>query len=162
MNIGIIVHSQTGNTYSVASKLKEKLVTLGNEVELERLKVIGEDKPGKKDVTLEKIPETGKYDTIIFASPVQAFSLSPVMSTYLKQINSLKGKNIGCLMTQYFPFPFLGGNRAIRQIINKCKSKGAIIFSTGIVNWSRPGREKNISQIVENITTQINNLKKQK
>ena len=76
MNIGIIVHSQTGNTYSVASELKEKLVTLGNEVELERLKVIGEDKPGKKDVILEEIPETVKYDTIIFASPVQAFSLS--------------------------------------------------------------------------------------
>src|SRR6056297_2104282 len=159
MNIGIIVHSQTGNTYSVASKLKEKLVTLGNEVELERLKVKGEDKPGKKDVTLEKIPETGKYDTLIFASPVQAFSLSPVMATYLKQINSLKGKNIGCLMTQYFPFPFLGGNRAIRQIINICESKGATIFGTGIVNWSRPGREEQISKLVETMAEKISSLK---
>lgn len=159
MNIGIIVHSQTGNTYSVASKLKEKLVTLGNEAELERLKVTGEDKPGKKDVTLEKIPEAGKYDTIIFASPVQAFSLSSVMAAYLKQINSLKGKNAGCLMTQYFPFPFLGGNRAMRQITNICVSKGATIFSTGIVNWSRSDREEQISKIVESMAKQISKLK---
>jgi len=159
MNIGIIVHSQTGNTYSVASKLKEKLVTLGNEVELERLKVIGEDKPGKKDVTLEKIPETGKYDTIIFASPVHAFSLSQVMAACLKQINSLKGKNVGCLMTQYFPFPFLGGNRAMRQIINICVRKEATIFGTGIVNWSRSNREEQISKIVESMAKQISKLK---
>ena len=159
MNIGIIVHSQTGNTYSVASQLKEKLVTLGNEVELERLKVKGEDKLGKKDVTLEKIPEAGKYDTIIFASPVQAFSLSSVMATYLKQINSLKGKNVGCLMTQFFPFPFLGGNRSMKQIINICVSKEAIIFGTGIVNWSRSGREEQISKIVESMAKQISKLK---
>lgn len=159
MHIGIIVYSKTGNTYSVASKLKEKLVKLGNEVELERLKVIGEDKPGKKDVTLEKIPETGKYDTIIFASPVHAFSLSAFMAACLKHVNSLKGKNVGCLMTQYFPFPFLGGNRAMRQIINICENKGASIFSTGIVNWSRPDRDKQISKIVESIAKQISKLK---
>jgi flavodoxin len=159
VNIGIIVHSQTGNTHSVALKLKEKLVTLGNEVGLERLKITGEDKPGKKDVTLEKIPEAGKYDTIIFASPVQAFSLSPVMATYLKQINSLKDKNVGCLMTQYFPFPFLGGNRAMRQIISICVSKGATIFGTGIVNWSRSGREEQISKIIESMAKQISKLK---
>ena len=159
MNIGIFLHSQTGNTYSVASKLKEKLVTLGNEVELERLKVIGEDKPGKKDITLEKIPETAKYDTIIFASPVQAFSLSAVMETYLKQINSLKDKNVGCLMTQFFPFPFLGGNRAMRQIINICVRKEATIFGTGIVNWSRSNREEQIRKIVESMAKQISKLK---
>jgi hypothetical protein len=142
----------------VASKLKEKLVTLGNEVELERLNVKGGDKPGKKDVTLEKTPELGKYDVIIFASPVQGFSLSPVMSTYLKQINSIRGKNVGCLMTQFFPFPFLGGNRAMRQIIKICENNGATIFSTGIVNWSRSSREEKINKIVDNMTKQISAL----
>lgn len=30
MNIGIIVHSQTGNTYLVGQKIQEKLIVYGN------------------------------------------------------------------------------------------------------------------------------------
>ena len=41
MNIGMIIHSQTGNTHSVAMKLKEKLSAAGHAVDLERLKVVG-------------------------------------------------------------------------------------------------------------------------
>ncbi|GAI59530.1 unnamed protein product [marine sediment metagenome] len=43
MNIGIILYSQTGNTYSVSLKLKEKLITAGPFVDIERLKVVGEE-----------------------------------------------------------------------------------------------------------------------
>lgn len=87
-----------------------------NKVELKKLNVVGGDKPGKKDVILEEIPELKQYDIIIFASPVQGFSISPVMATYLKQNHSMQGKNVVCLMTQLLPFPFLGGNRAMRQM----------------------------------------------
>jgi hypothetical protein len=44
MNIGIIVHSETGNTHSVATTLKEKLAAAGHTVSIERLKVVGESK----------------------------------------------------------------------------------------------------------------------
>lgn len=37
MKIGIILHSQTGNTLSVANKLKEKLISLGHTVNLEQV-----------------------------------------------------------------------------------------------------------------------------
>ena len=62
-------------------------------------------------------------------------------------------------MTQYFPFPFLGGNRAMRQIINICVRKEATIFGTGIVNWSRSNREEQIRKIVESMANQISKLK---
>ena len=48
MNIGIILYSETGNTYSVSQKLKEKLIKAGHSVNIERLKVIGKVNPGKK------------------------------------------------------------------------------------------------------------------
>ncbi len=46
MKIGIIVYSQTGNTFSVAEKLKAKLTAAGHNVNIERLTTVGgEDGP---------------------------------------------------------------------------------------------------------------------
>jgi flavodoxin len=75
MNIGMIVYSQTGNTLSVATKLKEKLSAAGHSVNFERLKVVGEVKPGTKDVQFETLPNAGQYDALVFGAPVEAFSL---------------------------------------------------------------------------------------
>ena len=152
MNIGIILYSETGNTYSVSQKLKEKLVTSGHSVNIERLKVIGKVRPGAKDVKFEVLPNIEPYDALVFGSPVQAFSLSSAMTTYLSQIKSLKDKKAALLVTQYFPFPWLGGNRAIGQMKKICESKGAIICGTAVVNWSKPSREKQITEMVEKLS----------
>jgi len=53
MKIGIILYSQTGNTYSVAQKLQEKLIAKGHSVDLERLKAVGELRPGGKNIQFE-------------------------------------------------------------------------------------------------------------
>ena len=50
MNIGIILYSETGNTYFVSQKIKEKLIKVGHSVNIERLKVIGKVNPRKKDI----------------------------------------------------------------------------------------------------------------
>ncbi len=42
MKIGIIVHSQTEHTYSVAQKLQDKLLDNGHETNLERVITIGD------------------------------------------------------------------------------------------------------------------------
>jgi len=152
MNIGIILYSETGNTYSVSQKLKEKLVQAGHSVNMERLKVIGNVRPGAKDVKFEMLPDTDSYDALVFGSPVQAFSLSSAMTTYLSQIKSLKGKNAALLVTQFFPFPWLGGNRAIGQMKKICESKGANVYGTAVVNWSKPNREKQITEMVEKLS----------
>lgn len=89
MKIGIILYSQTGNTYSVAQKLQEKLIAKGHSVDLERLKAVGELRPGGKNIQFESIPDIEQYEAMIFGSPVQAFSLSSAMSKYLSQIVSL-------------------------------------------------------------------------
>ena len=152
MNIGIILYSETGNTYSVSQKLKEKLVKSGHSVNIERLKVIGKIHPSTKDVKFETLPNIEPYDALVFGSPVQAFSLSSAMRAYLLQTKSLQDKKIAFLVTQSFPFPWLGGNHAIGQMKKICESKGATIRGTAVVNWSKPSREKQISEIVEKLS----------
>ena len=152
MNIGIILYSETGNTYSVSQKLKEKLVKAGHSANIERLKVIGKVKPGIKDIKFESLPDIELYDALVFGSPVQAFSLSSAMATYLSQIKSLQGKKVAFLVTQFFPFPWLGGNRTIGQMKKACESKGATVCGTAVVNWSKPSREKQITEMVEKLS----------
>lgn len=152
MNIGIILYSQTGNTYSVSLKLKKKLITAGHSVNIERLKVTGEVRPGTKDIKFETLPDTEFYDALVFGSPVQAFSLSSVMASYLTQIESLQGKKVAFLVTHFFPFPWMGGNRTVGQMKKICKSKGAAVCGAEIVDWSNPSREKRITEVVENLS----------
>lgn len=152
MNIGIILYSETGNTYAVSQKLKEKLVKAGHSVNIERLKVIGKATLGTKNIQFESLPDIGLYDALVFGSPVQAFSLSSAMKTYLSQIKSLQDKKVTFLVTQYFPFPWLGGNRAIGQMKKIGESKGATICGTAVVNWSKPSREKQITETVEKLS----------
>ena len=152
MKISIILYSKTGNTYSVAQKLQEKLIAKGHSVDLERLKAVGELRPGGKNIQFESIPDIEQYEAMVFGSPVQAFSLSAAMSKYLSQITSLKDKKVALLVTQQFPYPWMGGNHTIGQMEKICESKGATVFGSGIVNWSISNREQKIVEVVDRLS----------
>ena len=152
MNIGMIVYSQTGNTHSVAVKLEEKLSAAGHSVNLERLQVVGGYEQGAKDIQFETLPDLGRYDALVFGSPVQAFSLAPVMDSYLKQVGSLQNKRVAFLVTQAFPYPWLGGNRAVRHMKRACVSKGATVCGSGIVNWMKSRRDQQIVEVVDRLS----------
>lgn len=151
MKIGIIIHSRTGNTNSVALKLKEKLSAAGHSVDLERLKVVGLLRRGIKDIQFETLPNAGQYDALVFGAPVEAFSLSPVMIGYLTQVVSLQSKKVACLVTQFFPYPWMGGNRAINQMKKICESKGAVVFGSEVINWSSSRRNLKIIEAVDRL-----------
>jgi len=152
MNIGIIVYSQSGNTLQVADKVKERLIGEGHTVNLERITVIGERTPQTKAFELENCPDAATYDAIVFGSAVEAFSLSRVLSRYLNELDSLEGKQVACLVSQQFPYPWMGGNRAIGQMQKICTSKGATIRATGIVNWAKSKRDKTMAQAVARLS----------
>ena len=152
MNIGIIVYSQTGNTLSVARKLEERLSAAGHSVTLQQVTVVGERKQGDRDYRLETLPDVGPYDALVFGSAVEAFSLSPILTDYLKQIDSLQDKKVACLVTQFFPYPWMGGNRAIRQMRKLCESKGATVCGSAVVNWAKSRREKTIAAAVDRLS----------
>lgn len=144
MNIGIIVFSRTGNTLSVAEKIREACQSQGHTVQIERVTAENGDPNNKGTVRLKTTPDPVNYDAVFFGAPVQAFSLSPIMAAYLKQIPQLNGKKVSCFVTQYFPKPWMGGNKALKQMLQFCTAKGASISETSIINWTGKSRDAQI------------------
>lgn len=148
MKIGIIIHSHTGNTLSVAEKLRTAIVAKGHIVQLEKVTAINEDPKVKEKVRLQSIPDLTPYDVIIMGAPVNGFSLSSVMKAYLAQIPLIQGKKVACFVTEYFPKPWMGGNHSIHQMIRSVEDKGGEVIDKGIINWSNKAREEQIKEMV--------------
>lgn len=153
MKIGIIVHSHTGNTYSVAERLKERLMVTGHSLALERVRAFNDEQAKAGSIRLKEVPGISGYDALVFAAPVQGFSLSSVMKAYLTQVPTLKNKKVACFVTEFFPYPWMGGNRAILQMKSLCESKGAEICGTGVINWSSSQRNSMIAQLIERLSS---------
>ena len=150
MNIGIVVHSQTGHTLAVAVMLKERLIAAGHAVTLEQVETSGRAKPGAANVQLRYKPEVDPYDALVFGSPVWGGVMSSAMASYLAQVTSLQGKKVACLATHIFP-PGLGANQTISQMKETCESKGAIVCGSGSVSWFPLGRKRRIAELVDNL-----------
>jgi hypothetical protein len=147
MNIGIIVFSRTGNTLLVAEKIREAAAAQGHTAVIERIRAEHEEPNSKTPLRLTVLPDPTKYDAVIFGAAVEAFSLSAVLKEYLSRLPSLGGKPAGCFVTQHLTRPWLGGNRAIRQMRALCAAKGLDVRATGIVSWSSPAREAQIANV---------------
>ena len=155
MKIGRIVYSQTGNTLSVAKKLEEKLSAAGHEVTIEHLKAVGEVAPGAKDVQFESVPSLEGYDALVCGAPVHAFSLAPAMSAFMAQLPSLDGMDVALIITQHFPYGWMGGNRAMRQFAKHCEAAGANVCGSGVVNCSNKRREEMIVEVTDRLAAAL-------
>lgn len=151
MRIGIIIHSYTGNTLSVGERLKESLIAKGHIVQLERVIAENEDPNAKEKVRLKSIPDISNYDYIIIGAPVRGFSLSPAIRVYLSQITEIQRKKVVCFVTQHFPKPWMGGNRAIKQMLGIIEQKGVNVLATGVINWTNKTREEQIDGLIDRL-----------
>ena len=86
MNVGIIIYSQTGNTLSVAQRMKEALIAAGHTAQIEQITIAQANGKETSSAPLVNIPDVQGYDAVIFGTPVQAFSLCQPMTKYLKQL----------------------------------------------------------------------------
>ena len=152
MNIGIFVNSKTGNTLSVAEKLRDRLVAMGHTVALEKVSASNDGKMNVEKIVISNPLSTQGYDMLVFAAPVNGFSLAPVMQAYLKGLPSLAGKRLAGFVTEAFPFPWMGGNQAISGMEKLVNAKCGKLSATGVVNWMFPGKRKSlIAETVEKI-----------
>jgi flavodoxin len=149
MKIGIIVYSQTYNTLGVAERLRDALANRGAEVEISRVTVEGDDPKSGTPLKLIGAPDPNGYDAVVFASPVQAFSLAQAMVLYLKQLPRFEAKKVLFFTTQYLKKPWLGTNHAIRQAKALIDVKGKSVSETGVVHWSSEQREEQIAALLE-------------
>jgi len=153
MNIGLVVYSWSGHTQSVAEKLAERITASGHSATPVPVKVVGERAQGARQFELDALPNLSCYDGLVFGAAVEAFSLSPVLSAYLKQIDPLNGKKVACLVSQQFPYAWMGGNRAIRQMKKLLEAKGAEIVGSAVVHWAQSKREKTTASAVEKLSS---------
>ncbi|HSV32058.1 MAG TPA: hypothetical protein VLH40_08580 [Atribacteraceae bacterium] len=151
MKVGVIVFSQTGNTFAVAQKFQEKLVSLGHTATVERVTVIGKTHPGSKDFQLDSIPRTDNYDAFVFGAPVQAFSLASAMAEYLNQLPAQAGKKAALFVTKQLPFSWTGGGRAIGQMKRICASKGVTVTGNEIIIWPKVRRDLSHIEAVDRL-----------
>lgn len=153
--IGIIVYSATGNTLSVAERLKDALIKGGKQAEILRFKVEGNARTGVKDLKISEQPDLSLYDAYVFAAPVQGFAVASSMNAYLKQIIELNGKKVVLLTTQHFKYAWMGGNRAIKQMTELSISHGGIVIGSAVINWSRADREEIIVNSVKQLAEKL-------
>ena len=129
LKIAVIIHSKTGNTKSVAERIKEKLVARGHQVQLEEIVASNDEEMELTKIVLTKAPKSTDYDGYVFGAPVRAFSLSPIMKAYLSKIQDFQGRPVYCFLTQHFRFRFLGGDNALKQFELALNDKSARIWA---------------------------------
>lgn len=151
MKIGIIVYSQSGNTYEAAESIKKVLLGRGHFVDIERIEVADEKERDINKIKINNFPDLTQYEGVIFGSPVHAFSLSMPMAAYMSQITSLKDKRLAFFVTKSLPLNVTGGNQAVSKMKKIAESKGGIIGESGIIVWAKD-REKQISKAAENVS----------
>ncbi|MDY7027437.1 MAG: flavodoxin [Spirochaetota bacterium] len=151
MKIGVIVYSQTGNTRAAAERVEAALSEKGHDVRLEQIRPEDEVHPGTKHVRFLEAPDVTPYEGIVFAAPVQAFSLASGMKAYMREIGPLDGKKIACFVTKQLPGKWTGGNHAVSQLSGLCREHGAGPAAGNIIIWSSKDREKMIEETAAEI-----------
>ena len=152
MNIGIFVNSKTGNTLSVAEKLRERLAAMGHRVALEKVVASNDGEMNIEKIVLSNPPSTQGYDMLVFAAPVNGARLALGMQAYLQSLPSLEGKLLAGFVTEALPFPWMGGNQAIEGMEKLVQAKGGKLSAAGVVNWMFAGKRKAlIAETIEKI-----------
>ncbi len=136
MNVGIVIHSQTGHTEQVANKIKDLLDEKGQKTDYLKLRVPKNESRSNGDIKFIDTPDLSTYDMIIFGSHVEAFNLARVMQNYLRNIDTIEGKKVICLLTQGLPYKWMGAKNALNQMRTLLKRKGADVIYCESVSWS--------------------------
>jgi len=160
MKIGICLYSETGNTLFVAKKLKERLEKDGCGAEINVIEQENPSNTNPKKIKIKSMPELSLYDALIFASPVQAFTLAAVFNEYIKNIEPINGKSVLLYVTKNLRTKGFGGNKSISVMKDAVETKGGIVKNSGIIFWKKEDeRNSQIEQLIEDFASCIKQLK---
>lgn len=151
MKVGIVVYSQTGNTLSVAEKLRDKLAARGHGVSLERLSPTLADPKDLKSFRFDSLPDLSGYEAVVLAAPVQGFSLCRAMAAYLRELPDLSGRLVACFATKQLNSAWTGGSKALASMSEAAEAKGGRVCAAGFVCWKSRQREKDIEDLTEKL-----------
>jgi len=143
MKVAIILYSGTGNTRGVVERLAVKYRAQGHQAEVREIAVTGDPGKGADAFELTSTPRMDDADLVVLASPVMAFSLSPVMKAYLAGAQPPK-RPVLAVITQHFPRPWMGGRQALGGMKRALDRKGGSVGDSMIVNWTNKARGEQI------------------
>ncbi|MDO5575604.1 MAG: hypothetical protein Q4F84_00880 [Fibrobacter sp.] len=155
MKIAIVIHSQSGHTAAFARVIASKFNENGHEADIKLLRPTKHVHPGIKEFELRNAPEINEYDAVLFGGPVWAFTASPVIIKYITELEKLKGKKVASFVTMGFPFPWLGGNNAIKVMNNKLDCTGADVIQGEIVSYTFRANTAKMTQAAERLYSEI-------
>lgn len=158
MKVKIIVYSFSGNTLAVSKKLQDALKQENIATTLEEVKTTTEKEMDWTKVNLSFVPLTNDADCIIFAAPVQAFRLVPIMSAYFHTIDDLKNKPCFFFTTEFFPLDWMGGIQARKMATDYIAKKNGRLLDKAIIHWKKKNLEEKINQVVTSFVQQIKDL----
>jgi len=155
----LVVHSFSGNTFSVSERVANRLKKDGHDVQIERLETTEKVKNGVplSDIKLINIPDLSSFDFVILSSPVHGGGISSVMKKFIVSSDTINGKNIFCFVTHFFPFAWMGGNSAISQFKKLCSEKNANVIDSSVVNWKNK-KEIGIGDTISKALDYVNSL----
>lgn len=160
MQIAIIFYSYTGNTRRACEFLRERLLKMHNAVDFFCLRP--KQEPTKfleqcnaafnRDVPqlCETEYDLLKYDFIIFASPVWAFTYTPALRAYFKSCRNLKNKKTAVFLTCG---SVITSGRALRDIKADLKEIGAKVFYAAYIAGKKTDNPQYLEDRFNNLLT---------
>jgi len=152
MKIALIIHSRTGNTLRVAVRIQEKLILLGYSASILCIRPDHEHASDINDIHYASLIDIRDYDGFVVGCPTHGAAMSQPMAAYLKHLRRFDHKKVNCFVTEFFPFPWMGGKRALKQLKEVCFLKGTSVNSSGVVNWFTPNRKDKIEQLSDELS----------
>lgn len=158
MNIGIIIHSQSGHTAALAKAIAEKFRQQGHDVDIKLLLTSGLTKPGSRHFTISNTPEDDEiaaFDIILFGGPVWGFKASPVIMEYLRWLKKLNGKKTLSFVTHGFPWKSLGGCQALRAMNEEIRASGGTVLPGEILQYFCGFNKRKLQEALERICRNV-------
>ncbi|NLD91034.1 MAG: hypothetical protein GX639_00050 [Fibrobacter sp.] len=131
MNVAIVIYSKSGTTFTVARKIASLFTDAKINCDIIRLESKDILRPRLKNIAISTKVNLENYDTVIFGTPVWAFTAAPVVPSFLNTKPVLSGKKVLNFITMGFSLRFLGGNSAQRLLDVLTLECGATVIKNG-------------------------------
>lgn len=154
MNIELIVHSQTGNTLFVANALKTAVESINPDINLTHVKANNEREMDVNKIAISNLPDCSGADLIVIGAPVRGANASPAILKTIDTLGSIEGKKCVVFTTEFFPFDWMGGQRAVAKMEQELTARGAQVASHAIIHWKR----KDLTQQIDHFITDFKAL----
>lgn len=150
MRIALVVYSETGHTYQVAEQLFQSM-RKKHPIALLRI-TTSSTQPSE----LLRFTNLTAYDHIIFAFPVQGFTLPDALNEYFHCLSIAASTKVILFTTQFFPWKFLGGNQTHRNFWRRIEPLGAVPMTAERLTIHRSSKEKH--EQIAHVISVINHL----